>query len=73
MYATEYGIALNVMRRSAMAMLVMRQLVTDLMSGFVNTMKTVMIFPLRDKRNIKLYTRRTTTWCVVDGGAKGPS
>lgn len=65
--------ALNVIRRSAMAMLAMRQLVTDLMYGFVNTMKTVMTFPLRDRRNIKLYTRRTTIWCVVDGGAKGSS
>jgi len=51
-------------------MLAMRQLVMDLMYGFVNTMKTVMMFPLTDKRNIKLYARRTTIWCVVDGGAK---
>ena len=54
--------ALNVIRRSAAAMLAIKQFVTDLIKGLVNTIKMMIVLPLNENRSIILYTTMMVTW-----------
>lgn len=62
----EQGMALNVMRRSATAMLAIKRFVTDRIYGFVATIQMVIMLPLNENKNIKEQKRTVITCCIVE-------